>query len=232
MFGRSGRNTVYDAVVFDCDGVLVRPTSGEVLAEGARAALDALGVEPTPRAIAHASSSDLGPARRLWTAHGLDPETFAATRDEYVSAAQVAAMRDGRKSAYEDLDALDRLADRGVETAVVSNNQQATIDAFVERAGLDVGFASGREPSVAGMRRKKPNPYYLRRALDDLGVAPSRALYVGDNRKDVLVARVVGADAAFVRRPHREAYRVGPTPDHDVDGLAALVGIAGPDDSS
>jgi HAD superfamily hydrolase (TIGR01549 family) len=215
---------VYEAVVFDFDGVLTHPTPGSVLSAAARETLRTVGVEPTPRATSHARSSDLGRVRRLCAAHGLDPERFMAARDECTSAAQGRAMEDGRKPTYDDLDALAALDDRGVATAVVSNNQQATIDRFLDLVdlGVEMPVAYGREPSLDGLRRKKPDPHYLRRALADLGVAASETLYVGDKTKDVLAARAVGADAAFVRRPHREGYRVGAAPDHEVRSLHDL----------
>jgi len=213
---------VYDAVVFDFDGVLTRPTPGAVLEEAARESLRAVGVDPTPRAVRGARSSDLGRVRRLCAAHDLDPDAFVATRDARTAAAQAEALRDGRKPTYDDIGALDALAADGRAVGIVSNNQQALIDRFVAREGLDVGVASGREASLAGLRRKKPRPYYLRRALSALGVAPDRALYVGDKTKDVLAARALGADAAFVRRPHREGYRVGAAPDHEVRTLRDL----------
>ncbi len=218
---------MYEAVVFDFDGVLAHPTSGSVLDAAARKTLQAVGVEPTPRAVSHARSSDLGRVRLLCAAHGLDPARFMTARDECTSTEQARAMADGRKPTYDDLDALGALNDRGVATAIVSNNQQATIDRFLDLVdlvdlGVDLSVAYGREPSLDGLRRKKPRPYYLRRALADLGVGAGETLYVGDKTKDVLAARAAGADAAFVRRPHREGYRVGATPDHEVRTLHDL----------
>lgn len=211
-------------MVFDFDGVLAHPTPGSVLDEAAQETLRTVGVEPTPRATSHARSSDLGRVRRLCAAHGLDPAAFMRVRDECTSAAQTQALADGRKPVYDDLDALVALDSRGVRTAIVSNNQQATVDGFLDLVDLDadLSVAYGREPSLDGLRRKKPRPYYLRQALRDLDVRARQALYVGDKTKDVLAARAVGADAAFVRRPHRKGYRVGVTPDHEMRTLRDL----------
>lgn len=215
---------MYEAVVFDFDGVLAHPTSGPVLDAAARKALQAVGVEPTPRAVSHARSSDLGRVRLLCAAHCLDPARFMTARDECTSAEQARAIADGRKPTYDDLDALGALNDQGVATAIVSNNQQATIDRFLDLVdlGADLSVAYGREPSLDGLRRKKPRPYYLRRALADLGVGAGETLYVGDQTKDLLAARAAGADAAFVRRSHREGYRVGARPDYEVRTLHNL----------
>ena len=213
---------MYDAVVFDLDGVLAHPTPDTVLETAACDALKRVGVEPTPRAVRHARSSDLGRARRLCAAHGLDPDAYVEARDAATTEAQAAALEDGRKPLYDDVDLLGTLLDRGVSVGVVSNNQQAFVDRAVEHAGLAVSFASGRERSLAGLRRKKPRPYYLDRALSALDVTPARALYVGDQTKDLLAARAAGTDAAFVRRPHREDYRVGVRPDHEVRTLRGL----------
>jgi phosphoglycolate phosphatase len=43
----------------------------------------------------------------------------------------------------------------------------------------------------------------------------------------VLAARAAGLDAAFVRRPHREAYDLSVDPTYELDGLADLLDIGG-----
>ncbi len=61
--------------------------------------------------------------------------------------------------------------------AIVSNNQHETIRNILEHLALD-GFEVwyGREPTIQGIQRKKPNAYYLESAIDELGV--SNPLYV------------------------------------------------------
>ncbi|MFB6160347.1 MAG: HAD family hydrolase [Haloferacaceae archaeon] len=209
---------MYETVVFDCDGVLVHPTPTGTVDAAVEATLRSFGVEPDPEVVDALTGRDLDRVRELCLAHDLDPEAFWAEREARAAAVQGGAMRAGRKPAYDDVSALRDL-DRPL--GIVSNNQQATVDRFVETFGFEDLFATvyGREPSIAGLRRMKPDPHYLHRALDDLGVAPADALFVGDSTADLRAAEAAGADAAFVRRPHRRDYDPAVDPVHEVTSL-------------
>jgi phosphoglycolate phosphatase-like HAD superfamily hydrolase len=264
---------VYEAVVFDNDGVLTHPTPRDVLRDGARAAFRAFDVEPTTGAIEAAANGFDDGVRRACERHGIDAEAFWRRRELHTSDAQRAAILAGTKPLYDDVrDALAALtggtvagdeadglegdtaadggitgdagaggdgrgegrdgrgdSDRGsVATGIVSNNQHATVEGIVDLFDLHgyFGTAYGRDASLDGFHRRKPETDYLERALDDLGVdAPGRVLYVGDSTVDVEVAARLGADSAFVRRPHREGYDVGAEPTYEVSGLDEVVDV-------
>jgi HAD superfamily hydrolase (TIGR01549 family) len=217
---------MYEAVVFDCDGVLVHPTPAGTVEGAVAATLRSFGVEPSPEVVDGLTGRNLGRVRELCVAHDVDPEAFWAEREARAAAAQGGAMREGRKPAYDDV---SELCDLDLPLGIVSNNQQATVDRFVETFGFEELFATayGREPSLDGLDRMKPEPHYLDRALADLGVAPDSALFVGDSTADLRAAAALGTDAAFVRRPHRSDYDPGVSPAHEVGSLREVCDLAG-----
>ncbi|MWV63899.1 HAD-IA family hydrolase [Halorubrum sp. JWXQ-INN 858] len=217
---------MYDAVVFDNDGVLVGRTPFDTLREAAWDAFERVGVADPD--LAHVDDVAVGvdPATLtdICDRYDLDPTEFWRVRDETAVAAQVADARRGRKTPYDDVDSL-----RHVDAAlgVVSSNQQATVDFLLDHFGLAGRFqtAYGREPSIASLSRKKPSPYYIERALEDLG--GGTALFVGDNESDVRAADNAGIDSAFIRRPHRRDFELSCEPTYEIDDLHDLVSLCG-----
>jgi HAD superfamily hydrolase (TIGR01549 family) len=218
----------YDAVLFDNDGVLVEPVGRSVLRRATWEAFDALDVtDPDPDDVDRLSigvTPDV--LSTVCERYGVDPARFWRARDYHSSHAQRVAFRTGRAGLYDDVDAVGRIdAPRGV----VSSNQQDTLefmhDFFAIRDLFETAY--GRDPTIRSLARKKPDPYYLRRALSDLGADADAgaALYVGDSESDVRAARAAGLDAAFVRRPHRDGYDLAVEPTYELDGLADLLAI-------
>ncbi len=217
---------MYDAVVFDNDGVLVGRTPFDTLREAAWHAFESVGVEDPD--LAHvddvAVGADPATLADICDRYGIDPTEFWRARDETAAEAQIADARRGRKTPYHDVDAIDSLdADLGV----VSSNQQATVDFVLDHFGLAGRFRTtyGREPTIASLSRRKPSPYYIERALEDLGA--DTALFVGDNESDVLAADNAGIDSAFIRRPHRRSTELACQPTYEIDDLHDLVSICG-----
>ncbi|WP_226479680.1 HAD family hydrolase [Natrinema amylolyticum] len=211
--------TAYDAVIFDNDGVLTTPTDRDVLIEAMGDAFETVGVtDPSAEHIETLLSPDVPSLRRVAADHGVDPDALWSAREEAAIAAQLAELRTGRKRHYDDVTALESLS---VPTAIVSNNQHETIGNVLEHCELD-GFDVwyGREPTLEGIERKKPTPYYLERALADLTV--ENPLFVGDSRVDIAAADAAGVDAAFIRRDHRTGYELSSEPTHEIESLAAL----------
>jgi HAD superfamily hydrolase (TIGR01549 family) len=217
---------MYDAVVFDNDGVLLELTALEPHYEGAREAFAAVGVDDPAETDVEAMGIGVTPEslRDVCERYDLDPATFWRERDRAIAQRQHEEMRAGRKRPYDDVHRLDALE---CPLGVVSSNQDATIEFAFEHFGLDRHFETvyGRPPTVESLHRKKPEPYYLEQALSDLGTR--EALYVGDSETDVEAAHAAGIDSAFVRRPHRRETTLSVTPDYEVDGLAGVVDIAG-----
>jgi HAD superfamily hydrolase (TIGR01549 family) len=216
----------YEAILFDNDGVLVEPIGRSVLRRATWEAFDALGVpDPDPDDVDRLSlgvTPDL--LSDVCASYDLDPARFWRTRDYHSSHAQRAELRAGRATLYDDFDAVREIdAPRGI----VSSNQQDTVEFMHDFFATRDLFATayGRDTTIRSLARKKPDPYYLNRALSDLDV--DAALFVGDSESDVLAAQAAGLDAAFVRRPHREAYDLPTDPTYELDGLADLLDVDG-----
>jgi HAD superfamily hydrolase (TIGR01509 family) len=209
----------YDAVVFDMDGVLLTGyhTPREVYREAAAVALAEQGVEaPVPDDFVDPGGVEN--FRRACEELGVDAETLWTARERGADERENALIAAGERPLFGDVDAL---ADLDVPLGIVSNNRQATVEFAVEHFSLPVGAARGRDPTLAGYERMKPDPYYLEAVLAELGVAPDRSLFVGDRRSDVRTGHAAGTDAALLVRdgdvPSGE-----PDPEHRIRSLAAL----------
>ncbi|WP_247001891.1 HAD family hydrolase [Halosolutus gelatinilyticus] len=219
--------TDYDAIVFDNDGVLTTPTDRDALIEAGRAAFEEVGV--TDPADDHVETL-LGPTvdslHRTADEHGVDPQDLWIARERAAIDAQLEEIRAGRKRLYDDVDVVDALE---TAKAIVSNNQHETIGNILDYFDLN-GFNPwyGREPTIEGIDRKKPTPYYLELALEELGA--TNPLYVGDTWVDVEAADAAGIDSAYIWRDHAVGYEewTAARPTHEIETLAAIPDLAGP----
>lgn len=209
----------YEAVVFDNDGVLTTPTDRDVLADAMTDAFASVGVDDPPddhvRTLMGPSVDSL---RTVADAHGVSPHELWTAREHAAIEAQFEEIRAGRKRRYDDVDAL---ADLESATGIVSNNQHETIGNVVEHCELSwVDVWYGREPTLQGIDRKKPTPYYLELALEELGV--DDALFVGDSWVDVAAADAARIDAAFLRRDHVASVDLERKPTYEIESLEAI----------
>jgi haloacid dehalogenase superfamily, subfamily IA, variant 1 with third motif having Dx(3-4)D or Dx(3-4)E len=210
----------YEALLFDMDGVLIRgrATLTAVYEAAADDALEELGaaVPAAERGPFRQSQFDETMAAQCRGA-GLDPETFWSTRERFASERANTRIGSPPRTPFEDTAVL---ADLPEPLGVVSNNRAATVEHVA--ADLFPGrftVAVGRDPNLEGYRRRKPDPYYIERALDRLGV--DHALYLGDRKKDLLAARRAGIDGALVRREFNREVTLD-EPGLEVDGLRGL----------
>ncbi len=122
---------------------------------------------------------------------------------------------------------LDRLA-RRFRLGVVSNFDYApTARGLLEREGIQGLFDSVVVSAEVGWR--KPKPIIFNVALEELRVAPGKALFVGDRADiDVLGAKRAGLAAAWVNRKGESLPRGIPAPDYeirDLEGLGAALEV-------
>jgi putative hydrolase of the HAD superfamily len=100
------------------------------------------------------------------------------------------------------VETLRELRGNGIRTGLITVCSEDTVDVWSETpfAGL---FEAEIFSSSCGLR--KPDPRIYRLALDQLGVSPSEALFVGDGANDELAgAERVGMQAVLVHRPGEE----------------------------
>jgi phosphoglycolate phosphatase len=169
----------YEAVVYDLDGTLVR--LGVDWAQVERevgAALREAGVDPD----GHDTWELLDAAE----AAGVGGEV-----DEIIARHE----RDGAERA-ERLPSADELGDADVPVGVCSLNCEAACRSALDRHGLleSCRVVAGRDTVPA----RKPDPRALTWVLDELGVDPDRALFVGDSASDEATAERAGADFRWV----------------------------------
>ncbi|CQR48960.1 MULTISPECIES: HAD family hydrolase [Haloferax] len=212
----------YDAVIFDNDGVLTKPTLLEVQREAVRRAFAEFDVEPTTETVDGVINGGLTRLRRICSVHDVPVDEFWSRHETHAAATQRTCLEDGTKPLYDDVTALD---DIDHPLAVVSNNQHATIEHILDVFDIGDRFevAYGRDPTVEGARVKKPDPHYIERAMGELGV--DSALYVGDSNVDVVAADRAGIDSAFIRRPHRDGYQLAAEPTYELDSLDELLAV-------
>ncbi|MFE1913427.1 HAD family hydrolase [Streptomyces anandii] len=101
------------------------------------------------------------------------------------------AVRTARPAPHLD-DLVVSLRSLGMRLAVVSNNAEAPIRAYLGKLGIEGEFAGvfGRDPRDA--RLMKPDPDCVVRALECLSLPASQCLLVGDRVTDLKAARSAG----------------------------------------
>jgi HAD superfamily hydrolase (TIGR01549 family) len=226
--------TRYDAVLFDQDGVLVEPPATEVQAEATRRAFRSVGVDDPDgdHVDAVVNGITIDELHDICTTYDLDPERFWAAREAHDERSQFERFEAGARTTYDDVEAIETL---DVPRGVVSNNHDSTVAFVLEYFDLGSPFsvALGREKTIESLRRKKPNPHYLERALDALAddaIAPADVLYVGDSESDVLAAHRAGMDSVLLRREHARDVDPAVDPTHEAADLHAVAGVMGATD--
>ena len=211
----------YDAILFDNDGVLTYPTERAVIKTAIRETLAEFGVtDPCEAQLDQLVSIDVPTLEGLCDNLEIDTAAFWAQREANVSAAQRQAIRDGTKPLYMDVELLHSL---DIPCGIVSNNQHPTIEYLVNYFDLTEVFQTyyGRKPTLQGLRNKKPNPHYVEKAIAD--VDAQQPLFVGDSASDIEVARHIGIDSVFLRRPHRETYQLAREPTYEYETFEELL---------
>lgn len=95
-------------------------------------------------------------------------------------------------------EAVARLAADGRTMGIVTSKMRASAQRGMQHVGLDPQWFQ----CVVGLEdttRHKPDPAPLLLALEQLGVAPEHAIYVGDSPHDAACAHAAGATAIAVR---------------------------------
>ena len=147
----------------------------------------------------------------------LTSKVEAALRHAEVIAAQCA------RSTAHARDALLACRRSGRRVAVVSNNSQAAVDAYLRTHGIAtlVDRVVGRtipDPSLL-----KPNPHLLLEAAAALDISPACGVLVGDSVTDMEAARAAGSlSIGLANKPAKRERLVDAGADAVIDTMAQL----------
>jgi putative hydrolase of the HAD superfamily len=124
------------------------------------------------------------------------------------------------------IETLTALRDAGLKLGIISNTIQPGrfMDAHLARQGILDFFPARIYSSEAGV--PKPHPAIFRQALDTLGVAPERAVHVGDRlAADISGAQGVGMWAVLIEVAQRSEQSNHIIPDARISELAELLAV-------
>jgi N-acetyl-D-muramate 6-phosphate phosphatase len=179
---------VIDAVLFDLDGTLA--DTAPDMARTVNLMRTRRGLAPVAPASVRAHVSQ-GARGMIKSAFGMasDHPGYAAMRDEFLGLYADNLCVDTRLfPGMEEL--LGHLESEAIAWGVVTNKFERLAKPLIEALGL-----GKRAAVVIGgdtCARAKPFPDPLLFAASSMGIAPARALYVGDDERDVQAARAAG----------------------------------------
>ncbi|MTH79045.1 HAD family hydrolase [Paracoccus aestuariivivens] len=213
----------YQAILFDCDGVLL---DSEPLGCGALAeALTAAGHAMTATEAARIFSGNGAAQSQAWmAAAGLDATVVFADADR-----RLFAMFDEHIPHISGIERV--LWDFDVAMAVCSNSGVARLDRSIARSPLSRRFGP-HIYSAEHVARAKPAPDLALFAAARLGIAPKQAIFIDDNPHGILCAREAGCLAVgFVgpsehRAGHAERLHEAGA-DHVVHGMDEFHALLG-----
>lgn len=178
----------FDAVIFDCDGVLV-----DSEAAGLEASADYLRAHGLP----------FGPADLVRNFTGLRDDVFEAQLSDAYAMANGAAPPDdffagliaARRCGAAELCAIGGAADAlravSMQRAVASSSREAYLVSKLVRTGL-YDFVAPHIYSAERVAHGKPAPDIFLYAADKLGVAPARCLVIEDSVHGVAAGVAAG----------------------------------------
>jgi 2-haloacid dehalogenase len=153
----------------------------------------------------YTSFSSIGGAALEMTAGAHGVPLTAATRNRILQGMlTLPAHADVREG-------LQTMCEAGLRLVTLTNNPPASVQQQLAYAGLASFF--DRSFSVEAVQRFKPAAEAYRSVADALGVETGQLRLVAAHAWDVLGALRAGCAAAFVARPGKVLYPLGPQPD-------------------
>lgn len=180
----------YPFLFFDWDGCLADTLA--LWLQAYRAALGRRGLEPEERVILRELFND-------WNG----PERFGVP-DAPRFVEEVAGYLESRAAAVglnpHAGETLAALKARGNRLALLTASRRRFVQPVLESAGIAGLF--DLMLTVEDVRRHKPDPEVLFKALERLGASAGEALLVGDSDKDIQAGRAAGVATALYLPPH------------------------------
>lgn len=210
----------YDGIIFDNDGVLVEVCTPGVEYEKAITKLfKEKGINPNKNDVKSMMPyHKVNEVKKTCEKHNLNSEKFWREKEHRTFEVQKKTILNGIKTLYPDTYSIK---DIDIPKGIVSNNQQMIVDFIAENhIGAEFDTCYGREKTLKGLWRRKPNTYYLKKCIADMGL--ENPIYVGDSSKDIETAHKLGIDSVFMRREHREGYYTTKKPTYELKTLENL----------
>lgn len=183
----------FDAFVFDCDGTILDTLPDLVVVTNA--ALRECGY---PEHTVEEVKSYVGNGVKALMYQAVPQDVPAEAADAALECwKRLHPVLEGKLTKpYPNVpEVLAELRRRGAKTAVLSNKFDEGLQQVI--GDFLPGLFDAQHGECAQIPRK-PDPTGLLFTLDELGVAPERAVYVGDSPGDILTARNAGAFAIAV----------------------------------
>jgi len=213
----SARARAFDAILFDLDGTLL--DSIPLILESFEHAFDVMGMaRPEPAQLARAMGI---PLSSFFGELGCDQATIDALIDAY--RAHNLEHHDARVSAFPGVVAMvESVRGQGLQTALVTSKNRPTAQRGLTMIGLGDSFDV--LVSCDDVTRPKPDREPVDKALALLGVAASRAVFVGDSLHDLESGRAAGVrTAAALWGPFTRTDLAPGTPDYWLEAPADLL---------
>ena len=216
----------YDAVLFDFDGVVVETPSSDRMYDALGRTYEELDCSgPAAETLQELMRGDFESIADRCRRLEIDTDAFCTQAARELVRAQLAEVERGLRSMYDDVSAV-----RSIELplGIVSDNHPTVVSRLLQRFRLRSLFEAvyGCPLTPEGLRRRKPDPTNIERAMDSLEA--DSALYVGDRAVDVRAADNAGIDSALVRRSDEasdatdDSVEVELEPTYRVDSLTQL----------
>lgn len=220
----------FDLIIFDLDGTLI--DSKLDLVHAVNAARAHMGVGPLDQEII---ASYVGNGAPVLMRRAMGPD--ASDADVQRALEFFLAYYREHPLDYTQLypgvrQALDSLRGAGVRMAVLTNKPVRISNAIIEGLGMQPNFF--RVYGGNSFEQKKPHPMGVEVLLSESGVAPARAVMVGDSGVDIRTARNAGIAAVGCTWGFQPETLVTDPPDFLIENMQELVAIVGrvPSESS
>jgi len=176
-----------DAVVFDCDGLLVETESGWTRAETAVFAENGFSFGPAEKRLLLGGTLESGGAKmaELFGQPGAGPALA-----ERLAELTWKELRAGAPALPGTLDLVRQLRDRGVPVAVASNSARRLVEVALRSAGLEDLFEV--VVTADDVDHGKPAPDLYLQACARLAAGPARSVAFEDSPTGAASARAAG----------------------------------------
>lgn len=214
------------AVVFDLDGTIL-DTIGDI-ASAVNYALDAYGFKPRTK---EEVISFIGNGSLMLIRRALGDESAEKYDDNFVKEVRARFREEYQKHMFDETyiydgvsELVDELKEMGIVSVVVTNKDDRSAVPMIKH------YFGDRFAYVRGVRadtERKPNPELTLSVLNELGIKPSEALFIGDGMADLKVSQNCGIDYIPIgygyTSPERLFAECQKTPVSDVKSLREAI---------